>query len=61
MMTAANNEAKAVYFTAAQLSARGRAAIPDALISHTRLIYNSKRAERNHLCTKTVGTEIGCP
>ena len=41
MMTAANNEAKAVYFTAAQLSARGRAAIPDALISHTRLIYSS--------------------
>jgi nitrogenase molybdenum-cofactor synthesis protein NifE len=41
MTTAANNEAKAVYFTAAQLSARGRAAIPDALISHTRLIYSS--------------------
>jgi nitrogenase molybdenum-cofactor synthesis protein NifE len=41
MTTAGRNRPEAVYFTAAQLAARGKADIPDALISHTRLIYSS--------------------
>lgn len=41
MTTAVNSQPEAIYFTAAQLSARGKADIPGALISHTRLIYSS--------------------
>lgn len=41
MTKAQHNQSEAVYFTAAQLAARGKEAIPEALISHTRLIYSS--------------------